>query len=289
MFMRNLYLLKQSPEGDENGGSTSRWQDSLPEELKTAADLQGFDSVEKLAANFVERGRFLDGSIRIPAPDASDEDKLAFQNRLMEKVPSLMPTPDFSDPNSVKDIVTRMGMPKDPKGYKNPEGVEVPDDEVFRKMAHDLNLTQSQYQGFIAGIAKQYGEQTAVAQQSQESNLMALKREWGLDFNDRNSRVSALLEIMDAPQGLKDSFKSKTMDVPTIKWLHEVASAMGSEGREIAQPTGSGNFTPVEATARIQEIMGNKEHAYWNPSNPLYENAKQEVLKLTAAQMGERR
>jgi len=276
---------KQEEEGAE-GSSGTNWRDSLPEEIKDSPDLAGFESVEALASNFVERGRYLNDSIRIPSEDAGEEALRAFEAKLLERVPTLMPTPDFTSQESVRDLHKRMGMPSDAGAYKNPEGLEAENDQVMMELSHELGLTQSQYEGIMKGVMKNATLVQEANENVQFNNLLELKKDWGLSYDDKTSQVSALLEIMEAPEYLKASFKDNSMPTETVRWLNSLAHSIGAEGNEILDPTIEAKPSPYEAQVRIDEIMSNRDHPYWDAKSPAHEAAQREMLQLTEASIG---
>jgi len=270
--------LNSDPEGE--GGES--WLASLPEELQISPDLQDIKSVEALAENFIERGKHVGASIRIPSEDASKEDWSKFHSRLVERVPNLMPTPDFTDKDSVNDIMTRMGKPEAAGKYKDPEGMELPNGADLRELAFNLNLTQSQYEGLVKGTFDKMNSDNEVSALQQTENLMNLKKDWGLAFDEKIGRVGALLEIMEAPEPLKNAFKENAMDTALVKWLDDISAAIGTEGGNLFNEE-TEVMTPLDAQTRLDEIMSNMDHPYWDQGKTGHKAAVMEVEELTAA------
>ena len=94
------------------------WRDSLEnEELKGNESLKSFENIDGLAKAFVETKAMVGNSIRIPSEEASDEDRAAFYNKLMERAPALMLRPDPDSSEQMNEFHRMMGVPEDETGY----------------------------------------------------------------------------------------------------------------------------------------------------------------------------
>ena len=62
------------------------WRSAIPEDVRGSPSLQNIESIEDLATQFVNAQGLIGNSIRIPSDNASDEDRAAFRQKLLEKV-----------------------------------------------------------------------------------------------------------------------------------------------------------------------------------------------------------
>ncbi len=88
---------------------SSDWRMSLPPELRENPTIKDTPSVETLAKRLVDTKSMLGNSIRVPGPDASEEDRQKFLNTLLEKDVGLMQRPDPTNDDSVMNTVRALG------------------------------------------------------------------------------------------------------------------------------------------------------------------------------------
>src|SRR3990172_1966912 len=247
----------------------STWKDELPDDLKASPALKDITDVKTLAKTYVDQQVFLGSSLRLPGPDAGDDDRKAFHTKLLEKVPGLIPTPNPDDPELMGALFRKFGQPEKPDGYTLPKDVEPPEEDVkaLREIAHKAGLSNKQFQHMV----KELHSINATSQQLQEietqNGIKNLRNEWGIAFEDRLSLAQKALVVTKAPQTLVDAVKDGTAGPDTIKWLHGLAKQIGAEGINMAGAEGGASInvrlTPIEARAQIQEMLNNHDHPYW--------------------------
>lgn len=264
--------------------STDSWVDSLPETLREAPFLSKAESPEKALQELQNAAGHLGNSLRLPSEDASEEDRKAFYDRLSEKVPGLMPKPTEEN---MEEFYKALGRPENPDdyNYEPPEGKEVPGDfESFAKVAHKHGLTQEQFRGVLNDVLSGQWEQAEIAESEQNQEMSQLSQEWGQAFDQNLSAVKNFLRLTDAPEGVVDLISEGAMSPAEIKWLHSIASSTKSPTELVTQQTQQETaLTPSEARTRIQEMMNNPEHPYWNATDPRHQDAIQKMLKLQKA------
>jgi hypothetical protein len=259
------------------------WKDSLPPELKEAPALKDVADVNSLAKQFVDQQSFLGTSLRIPGKDASDKDRQEFNTKLREKVPGLIPAPNFDDENSVKEFNKTIGVPDDPKGYKVPEKYKDFDDlSDVTAYAHEAGMTQRQFEKFVSKLADKVmtGRDDAKAKLSEEHK--ELQKEWGSAFEDKKKNIEVFLKSNDAPEDLVEAFSTDSLPKSTMMWLDSLVTQIGGEHNQDRGDGSPGKLTPAQAQSAIDEILGNRDHAYWNKEAPGHESAKKRMLELTA-------
>ncbi len=154
-----------APTAPEGGtGTDAPWYAGLPEEHHQA--LAGFgDKDQALLGLLGKTGETPAGLLKVPGPDATDEERAAFRKAL-----------------GVPDAAEGYALPE---GLKPPEGVDLNDDvgQDFRRAAHELGLSDAQFQGVLqwaVPLAAQ-GDAAAAraAQEFQRGEVAALRQEHG--------------------------------------------------------------------------------------------------------------
>jgi len=250
----------------EGDTQTGEWKSGLSEELKTAPALKDIKDVASLAKAFVDTKGLVGSSIRPPGPDATQEQRVDFINKLREKVPELLFMPDGDDEAAKvarETAWTKLGRPKEAKDYALPADVALAEQhlEALRKEAVEEGLTRGQFQA----RAKKVSLALLEAEQAQKASLSALKKDLGQAFDERTASVAAVAAKLGFSQELVAALKSGTVDPATFKAFSAIAKGFG-ETRQIADqgPGGGGRLTPTEALAQRAEIMARKE--YFNPT-----------------------
>ena len=284
-----MFHMKQKycAEDDIGGtGDEGKWKESLPEGVKDWDEVKNSteDSFWEQMINMRSR---MGQSIRIPGEDASKEDKAAFDTRLMEKVPTLMHKPDTDDSDVMNDFYTQMGRPTEAKSYSVPE-LTAPDGIVlqegladsFKDIAFKHGLSQKQYEG----VVKDYSDSTVIQAQSElgqhQDEMKGLNDEWGMKYDGNMEKAEAIRVkyFSDVVPNLNIA------GAATVKAFSDIADRFGKEGADglIEATREHTNYVaPAEASDRLNEILSNKEHAYWNAHDPAHSQAVEKVLKLT--------
>ena len=83
-----------------------------------------------------------------------------------------------------------------------------------------------------------------------------------------------------------DFIKEGMTGLANMKAFDKVMEGFGSPGPRIGDEQGGDVFThltPAQAEMKLDEIMNNKEHAYWQGASPAHAAAVQKVVELTRA------
>lgn len=263
---------------------TDNWRDELPEELQGNETLERFKSPADLAKSYLEARSTLGNSIRIPSKEAGEDAMDAFVNDLVTKAPNVMLKPNLEDAEQSAGFYRTMGVPDEATGYTAPEGVEMPDElaKSLQEAAHGLKLTDRQYQQFAKQIAEETATQQKAIDDAFKEGHSSLKEEWGAAY-EKNRKAAERIFKDHAVGGEFDKLNAEG-----VRSFYNISQAMLSDSPQVdSQPEiASQAITPNEAAQRIQEIMNNKEHPYWNPGHPDNAMAQQEMLKLQAYKLG---
>lgn len=249
-------------------GSRSEFLQQLPEEIRDHPSLQSINDVGNLGLSFVNAQRLI-GADKIPLPKNPTEDDL-------------------------NNIYTKLGKPEQPSGYEiKADGQILTEEDVntYTDIAHKLGLSKTQANGILdyyrSSIQQTTEAMSKDAQQQKQQIEQNLKAEWGADFDAKVSQANrAVADI--AGQDLLDMVLedgTKVGNHPAfIKAFASFADFKTSVTKEDTISENSVNYrmSTAEAKSRLDAIMSDKSHAYWDRKAPapIREKAVKEVQDL---------
>lgn len=285
-----MFHMKQKfcAEGDDIGSAVNDvWKKHLPEGIKDWGEVRDSKSEDSFWEQMSNMRSMMGQSIRIPTDDASKEDKDAFNQRLMEKVPNLMQKPDADNADVMDAFYSQMGRPEESGKYNAPElsapeGIILQDGlaDSFKGIAYKHGLSQKQYEG----VVKDYTASTVEVAQAQLNGQMdamkELNNEWGMKFDGNMEKAEAV-----RVKYFNDVIPNLAMaGADTVKAFTNIAERFGSEGSQnlIEETREHTNVVaPSEAQERLNEILNNKDHDYWDAHAPAHQQAVDKVVTLT--------
>lgn len=285
MWYRKFVLNNEAGEGaggEGAGSATSSWRDVLPDELKNNPSLVTTKDVASLAKQFVDQQTHLGNAVRIPSENASPEDRMAFYNKIIAKVPGLIVRPDMVNDESREVFHKMVGRPDKPEDYKLIEGLTDNDyTKMLRTAAHKQGLNQAQFTELVSVFPAIAADGQKAAEKADFERKEAITKEWGAATEKNTAIAVSVAEKTGAPPELVEAIKGGKAGMTTLKWLHGLASSFGGEGAHMSTAQGSSAaMTPAEAVAQIAEIRNNRTHPVWNKRDPQHQIAVQEWAKL---------
>lgn len=263
------------------------WMNELPDGLKASGVLDQYDSPEAALQGLIDTKAIVGQSIRIPGEDASVDDMSAFTNKLIAKVPSVMLKPDMNSEDQSANFYKTLGVPEAADKYKKPDGVDVtPEAEAgLRDAAIAMNLTQAQFASAMKNMSKTTADSASAATLAGQEATNKLKGEWGAAYDERMALAKKLHDANFA-EGTGVAFEN--LDPAAIPGLYATAKALMGEGNQFGDhpPTEIVTMTPLEAETKISEMLGNREHPYWNPADGGHKAAQAKMMELQAAKAG---
>ncbi len=260
------------------------WKDILPEDLKGAGALENINSVSQLAKMMVDTKQMVGNALRVPNVDASDADKKEFRDDLMQKVPDLMFKPDMESEDSIKEIMKTLGMPDNVEGYELPD---LPDTikgnvEGLASKALDAGLTKKQFGAIAQGIADDYQTNSDAMLGRIEEDKGALKQAWGSAYDNKVKSVAHFAKQTGFSEDFVSAIQNGQVDSINMKAFDSVIQGYEGGAVEIGRQANNPDvkITPAEAENKLEEIMGDKDHAYYDASSPVHDVAVQKVLEL---------
>jgi len=295
MYRLKYKLMDEAGEGEGSAGTgegsqsanqkVPEWQQAIPENIRGWDEVKNSDSPEKFWGQVENMRSFLGQSIRIPGEDAGAEQQQEFYDKLINKVPDLMIRPKDDDPDAMQTLYRQLGQPENSDDYRipeieAPEGIPVDENalKAFAPIAHKYGLSQKQFEG----VLKDYNEgqlQGVLQQRSDyQQQMQDLRGEWGLTFDDNMQKADRVRQAF-----LGDDLASiEGLPPGIIRGLAKIADQFGGEGSNdlISSQGKAGVVAPSEAKAQVNEIMSNREHAYWNAGDPGHADAVKKVVAL---------
>lgn len=207
-------------------------------------------------------------AIRLPGEDAGEEARAEARQKIMEHFDDVVMKPRNDEERAA--FFKSLGMPDEPGAYQldEIEGFH-PDEKALGALqahAHKAGLTQDQFKEFVASLAAEEVEANSQRSEQRNSDMTALRQEWGAAFDDRVDAVRGFLSQMGAPESIVAAEKADAFTASDYKWFHDMRERMGvGEGTPAGENGGQpARMTPAEAQAKIDEIRSNPEHPYNN-------------------------
>ena len=260
--------------------SDQEWHNNLPDELKGApifkpAEDGTVKTIEQVVLDLTNLTQVAGNSLRMPGPDAGDDDIAAFQTKVMEKVPGLMVMPNIEDDANVASHFSKLGKPAKPEDYKVPEieNFELSNVGDAKAAAHAMNMTQKQFALMVTNQATAQAAQGTALTAQHEEQAGVIKTEWGAAYEQNHTAVGKLLkENKLAPPELVQAFDKGELPASMMRYLLNL-SELGAEGDTFQKQTDGSDVIPVpeEAMAQLIEVENKLFAKDMRPGKPEYE------------------
>jgi len=233
--------LLETPAEVAQGGSGNDFLSTIPEDLRDHPSLGPIKDVENLARSYVNAQRLI-GADKLPMP--------------------VNPTTEDLD-----NIYSRLGRPENAEGYEIPVDGNIVTEEVaksYADIAHNLRLTPDQANGvleYYRAMVQESGSMSEAAESQQRNNTeMALRKEWGDEFDVRIEDAGKIAKQF----GSSDLLEMRLADgtkvgnhpdfIKAFANMAEFRSSVTSEDT-VADSTISSTLSRREAQAEIESIM----------------------------------
>jgi len=233
--------LLETPAEVAQGGAGNDFLSTIPEDLRDHPSLGPIKDVENLARSYVNAQRLI-GADKLPMP--------------------VNPTTEDLD-----NIYSRLGRPESAEGYEIPVDGNIVTEEVaksYADIAHNLRLTPDQANGvleYYRAMVQESGSMSEAAESQQRNNTeMALRKEWGDEFDVRIEDAGKIAKQF----GSSDLLEMRLADgtkvgnhpdfIKAFANMAEFRSSVTSEDT-VADSTISSTLSRREAQAEIESIM----------------------------------
>ncbi len=200
-----------------------------------------------------------------------------------------MPVPDFENNESMEKIYGALGRPEKLDDYKLDidESInEYLDNDImdsFKETAHKIGLNNNQLSAIFEiekNRIKMYEEQQI---RNQEESHKILKEQWGPDYDNRIAGAKAAVAAYSQkyPSAVEELVNSPVGNNPAlIAMLSELGKAVKESPHAFNSSAPQYGMSSEDARDKINEIMQNKSHAYFNDSDPSHGDAVNKVQRL---------
>jgi hypothetical protein len=248
-------------------GSRSEFLQQLPEEIRDHPSLQSINDVGNLGLSYVNAQRLI-GADKIPLPKNPTEDDLS-------------------------NIYSKLGRPDEPSGYAiQADGQILTEGDVntYTDIAHKLGLSKAQANGILdyyrSSIQQTTEAMSKDSEQQRQQIEQSLKAEWGADYDAKVTQANRAVSDIAGEDLLQMVLEdgTKVGNHPAfIKAFANFADFKNSVTKEDTISENSVNYrmSPADAKAKIDTIMNDRSHAYWDRKNPVArDKAVKEVQDL---------
>jgi len=247
-----------APEASDN---QSDWRSGLSEELRTEPTLANINDVESAAKTLVHQQKMMGTRIPLPKTDEEREELYAKLGR----------------PEKAEDYELSV-----PIGYEQYYPQEMMGS--FKEAGHKLGLTPDQMSGLMewqkGAIDFQSGQEQSTIETLASQSEETLRQEFGGDY-EKNIRAANRALSVYGDKALQDKLAD-----PRYGNDPDLIRLLANAGKDITEDSAQGTtnnslvMSPLDAKMRIDQINGDKEHAYWNPQNPKHNDAQEEMRQL---------
>ncbi len=257
-------------------------KEGLPEALRDNPTFGKFKTVGDLAKSYAEIESMQGRSLRIPGDEATDEERSAFNDKVLERAPGLMARPDFDDEEQTRAFYAALGVPDAADKYVAPEDVKV-DDAILadlRQTSHELKLTPSQFTMMATKLARELNAGAEAQQAASDAAEQALKKEWGLAYDqkvkqaeraasefgaDFNQNPKAWAKVAEALSGKKEVGGDFTQEpsVPTPAEIEDKIAAI-QKSEEYSSPVRNIRLRAGERVAKLYGELEKSKNAWAN-------------------------
>ena len=249
------------------------WQSQLSEDLRDEPSLKMYSDIASMAKSLVHSQKAI-GANKIvkPSEHATEEDWKNF----------------FHEVGLPKDVNNYEVKFEDATGTIKPEFVG-----KFKEQAFKNGVMPKQAQAlldwFVGTNTEQANNLVQQGKLAQEQTISELKKTWGEAYDKNLTAASMVLkEFSKDDEFEKFLDESGFGDNPhVIKFMSKLGNQMFEDRLQVPGARGAGALTPAEAEMKINTIMGDTKHPYWDKSHPNHVLAIEEMAKLHSAALPE--
>jgi hypothetical protein len=245
------------------------WNEETLEKFPEHKDfLERYKDEENVAKALVEQRQTISNSIRTPGEGASDDEKQAYIDKLVNADSRLMLRPDPDLTQQPPEFYDMLGVPKTRTDYriKGDEALVMDALSLFE----DAKLTNDQMQSVVDKLSSAATKNIEGLEAQKAADQDRLKKEWGMAYEDKMKKAEIVREKF-FPE-LNDLNADATLGMAK---LYDSLDGGGPVVRDQPAPSA---FTPAEAKAQIDEIMRNP--IYWGQEGT--KDQQQELVKRRA-------
>ncbi len=249
-------MQSQEQGSESQGGESQDYRTQLPEDLRTP--LEKFPDVEGLARGYI----------------ALEKDASRLRN-----AKGIIKPGENATSEQIKEYHTALGVPDGPDGYELsapelPEGMIFNEERVkkFAELAHKNGIPKQAFEAIVSAYNEdqiaEYKEMQKAQQKFYDDAVVALKTDWGEDYEPNLSKADSVVDKVFGPEFKKLVKETGMGNHPDfVKGMYALSQSIGE--RSLPKPgAGKGNTTitweklvSMKMDPRYSEI-GKRDPAY---------------------------
>ena len=229
------------------------WKKDIHPDVANDKLWESIPDIKTLTKMAADNARYNVGAVKIPAPDAPQDQWDAFYKKLGK--PDTIDAYTVSEKGQGDETVTKL-----------------------RSAAHRASLTPAQWNVMRDGYADVLEEQIAVQREEMRQAEDTLKAEWGGAYEGNVKRMQKAIRLYGGDEALQSVLKGGLgNDVYFLKMMDRFSKALRDE-RIIRDDTDSPNASSDNLKAELDDIA--KSEAYLSPHHADHEKAMKRAKYL---------
>lgn len=200
------------------------------------------------------------------------------------------------DPQGVRGVLDRLGVPKDPKEYSFDKEAQIAEGsglrtdqlEAFKPIAHKYGLLPSQFKGIMSEFVKivNLGHDSLTKERTEKYNtaVAALRQKWGLAYESKAALANQVLKMFGGKDLGAEVAQKYANDPHVIELLATIGEGLSEEQLQKTNMS-SAVLTPAEAKAKLDEVNSHVndavKHPYFDAAHKDHKFWVDEVAKWT--------
>ncbi len=261
------------------------WQQHVNEAYRNSGVIEGVTDINTIIKMAIDGRNLKSDHIRIPGSEATPETKQSFLDEMITKVPELMAAP--VEGGDMSAMFERLGRPKKADEYQlgdMPDTVKEKFTGLTEK-AFELGISNTQMKGIADTLVSDLNTANDTKKQAMSSEQALMREAWGQTYDQKLASLSHFTKQTGFSDDFVDAVGRGEIDAKNMQALSKVMGSFEWTGIEIgSQPGDPGSgITPMQAEQQLEEIMGNKDSAYYDASNPAHKTTVDKVHELVVA------
>jgi hypothetical protein len=171
----------------------------------------------------------------------------------------------WDDPKEVAPFYEKLGVPKDPTGYKMPEGADPEMAKWAPSVFHEAGLTPRQAEALTTKWNEMVAGRTEAMKAQYEAKIaeegQALKSEWGAAYDDKMAHAKAAAKALGVKAEVVDKLENALGHGDLMRFFAAIGEKMGED--KVVTGKGATSFdgalTPDAAQQKINQLKQDNE------------------------------
>ena len=172
---------------------------------------------------------------------------------------------DDATPEQKSEFFGKLGRPEsaDKYSFALPEGADTTRLDALRTTAHELGLSDAQFNGLATADAEYNG---SAAEEGESNNALAakeaetsLRKEWGAAYDNRVAGIDAAAKSLSIGDDQLNGLRDAMGPVEAMKFVDNLAVQLRDDSVDLGTSQISGLKTPEQAKQDMGELQMSKE------------------------------